>query len=110
MRYVLALVMAGALAFPAAAAARKVTRTFALGGVRTAHDMKRIETAVTLVPGVAGATTRRNAVTVTYDDRRVRPAQLRAAVQGAGSKYHLGGTVEVTRRLPRKKGVVTRPG
>ena len=107
MRYVLALAMAAALAFPTAAAAKKVTRTFTLAGVRTAHDLQRIETAVATVPGVASATTRRNAVTITYDTRRVTPARLREAVHGAGKKYHLGAPAEVTRRLPRKKARTT---
>jgi len=109
MRYVLALVVATALGFPAVAAARKVTHTFILGGARTIKDEQNIENAVTRVPGVARATTRRNAVTITYDDRIVTAKTLRAAVHGAGKKYHLGAPTQVARRLPRKKVVSTHP-
>lgn len=109
MRYVLALVLATALGFPAVATARKVTHTFVLGGARTPKDGQKIEDALTRVPGVARATTRRNAVTITYDDRLVTAKKLRAAVHRAGKKYHLGAPTQVTRPLPRKKVVSKHP-
>jgi copper chaperone CopZ len=105
----MALVLAVALGFPAVASAKKVTRTFTLGGARTTRDEQKIESAVTRVPGVASATTRRNAVTITYDDRRVTPVKLRAAVHAAGKRYHLGAPAQVAHKLPRKKVVSTHP-
>jgi copper chaperone CopZ len=84
--YVMAMLLPalGVTAFGSTALAKSVTRTLYVDGMRSGEDVKRVSDALKQVPGVSNVEPTQATMDVTFDDEKVTPLELEAAVVRAG--------------------------
>ncbi len=111
MRSTIALGLLVAVLTGANALAKPARTIWRVQGVSTTQDEAAIEAAVRALPGVTRAYTTRTFVSVSFDDSRMTPAMLRAAIGEAGAFRVLGVGMpvmsEATAALGPPKGIVS---